>query len=369
MTARDPPARYADSTDEQLVSAARAGDRDAFSELLTRHRPLLLALCRRALPLPDVAEDASQEAMLRAWLNLDRLRQPTRFGPWLAGIGLHTSQQMRQREGIAALSWEAMVGGSHRPELVDTGLDPHDLIEAAELRQWVARVVDRLPPGQRAAVVLHYLAELSQAETARTLGIRPGAVKTRLHKARAALRSQFAEHDRSQPRSGGRLMHMVEMRVVDVLRRVVNEGEDPRHVAVLDDHSGERRLLIWMGQAEATALALSLAGKAGSRPMTYAFAASLLQAAGGRCVEARIDRLDGQVFIATVVVDGPQGRQEIDARPSDAINFSMLAGVPIFVSNEVLAEAGEPVVPVERPEIDHAAVIVAEVLEEWSRHV
>ena len=72
--------------DAVLVEAARAGDKAAFAELVRCHGGLLAALCRRALGDADLAEDAAQEAILRALLGLDRLRRPERFGPWLAAI-------------------------------------------------------------------------------------------------------------------------------------------------------------------------------------------------------------------------------------------------------------------------------------------
>ena len=88
-----------------------------------------------------------------------------------------------------------MLGGQRLPEPVDATPGPADLAEAAELRAWVHRAVAGLPPGQRAAVILHYLAGLTQAETAAHLGVEVGAIKTRLHKARANLRRTLWQHE------------------------------------------------------------------------------------------------------------------------------------------------------------------------------
>ncbi len=82
-----------DDGDGALVRAAQTGDKGAFATLLARHWPLLLALCRRAVDDPMLAEDAAQEAALQSLLNLDRLRHPDRFGPWLGGIGLNVCRR------------------------------------------------------------------------------------------------------------------------------------------------------------------------------------------------------------------------------------------------------------------------------------
>jgi bifunctional DNase/RNase len=77
--------------------------------------------------------------------------------------------------------------------------------------------------------------------------------------------------------------------------------------------------------------------------MAYQFMSALLEAAGARLAEARVTRLDDGTFYAVAVVDGPGGRREIDARPSDALNLALLTGSPILVDPGVLEAAAAEV--------------------------
>ena len=170
----------------------------------------------------------------------------------------------------------------------------------------------------------------------------------------------------------------VEMRVVDV-RRPQTDGEEPRmYAVVLKEIEGARYLPIWVGRFEAEAIALQLSGVEPNRPMAYAFAASLLQALGGRLREVRISRLAGDTFYAVAEVEGPAGARSIDARPSDALNLALIAGAPIRADRAVLDAVG-----VRQDEADAhpragslppgaaregAAEIAAEITARWREH-
>lgn len=346
-------------SDAQLVAAAREGDRAAFAELVGRHAPVLHAVCRRALGNSGLAEDAAQEATLQAWLNLDRLQQPERFGAWLMAIGMNMCHRIRRQRTRDAWSLEAMLGGRCIDGLVEARPGPEELAEAAELRAEVRRSIDGLPPGQRVAVLHFYLAGLTHTETAALLGISVGAVKTRLHKARRALyhhlshtgkesimdeqwNTDAAAEQQTTPQLASDTS-AVEMRVSDVRRYRSPGSGDFVHVALLEEVGDTRVLPIWIGEFEATALALSLENVALPRPLTYAFAVGLLGASGGRLHEVRITRLQDTTFYAEAVVEGSAGMATVDARPSDALNLPLLAGVPIRVDATVLkAPVPEP---------------------------
>ena len=322
----------ADSGDAALVAAACRGDKTAFAELVDRHYPLLLRMCRRAVVDPEVAADAAQEAVLDAMLGLDRLRRPDRFGPWLAGIGLNVCRRMVQRRIRAGWSLDAMLDAGKTADPVDPHAGPDELTEAAQLVAVVRTAVRALPPGQRAAATLYYLDGLTCAEVAEHLDTSVGAIKARLHKARATLRRRLAPEWKEQ--STMPTTDQIPMRISDV--RATEQPAERRHVVVLTTDDGTQDLLIWIGSAEALALARTLEGVELPRPSVYHLTTALLRAAGRRLAEARITALTDQIIYAQTVLDDGA---VVDARPSDALNLALLAGAPIYVAPAVLQAA------------------------------
>ena len=131
-----------DGSNAALVLAARAGDKGAFALLLERYRPMLLTMCRRMFGGDEaLAEDAAQEAILQAFLGLDRLRQVDRFGSWLVGIGLNVCRRWLGYRSQDCWSWEALDGGRQVLEIVDWQPGPEELAEATYMAERVRRAV------------------------------------------------------------------------------------------------------------------------------------------------------------------------------------------------------------------------------------
>jgi len=125
---------------------------------------------------------------------------------------------------------------------------------------------------------------------------------------------------------------------VSEIRRTHYEGpRQRRHVMILAERGGDRRLPIWIGPAEATVLALTLESVETPRPFRYELAAGLVEAAGSQIVKVKITRLLGSVVYARVIVQGPGGPREVDARPSDAVNLAAACGAPIMLNSELFS--------------------------------
>jgi RNA polymerase sigma-70 factor (ECF subfamily) len=312
------------ATDRSLVARARAGDTQAYAALLERHRGRLLRTCARSLGDPAAAADVAQDAALVAWLQLDRLQDPARFGAWLAGIGRVLSLRvLRER---AASPERLSRDGSLPDHAADRRDDPAERLLARERAGELAAAISALPDGQRDAVVLFHLADLPQATIAARLGTAAGAVRTRLHKARAALRTRLtAIPDTSKERPVPQTA--VPARIVDVRRTPA-----ARHVVVLATDQDE--LPIWIGAPEAEALVAALEQVELPRPHAHALALSLVRACGRSPASVRITRLDAAIFYAEVMLDDDTA---VDARPSDALVLAVAAGIPIEIDPAVLA--------------------------------
>jgi RNA polymerase sigma factor (sigma-70 family) len=319
-------------TDADLVREALAGEREPLGELLRRHWDTAVFLAARVLGSSELARDAAQEASIAAMTDLARLRSPDRFGAWFCGIALNVSRRWLRQLGseVAGLADQA----SQLP-------GPAEAAESAEIAARVHRAVAALPDGQRQAVLLFYLQGLSHREVAEDLCISVGAVKARLHQARAALAPRLAQLivPEAMTVTMTDAAEWIDATVSEIRR---SQEEDPwqrKHVMILRERGGERRLPIWIGPAAATELALALETVETPRPFTYKLAASLVQAAGSRIEEVRITRLLDKVFYASAIVAGPAGPREVDARPSDAVNLALAADVPIRVDSRLFETA------------------------------
>jgi len=312
--------------DADLVRAALAGGKEPIAELFRRHWDTAVSLASRVLGSADMGRDAAQEAAVAAMTDLARLRSPDRFGAWFCGIALNVA-----RRWVRQLRYEVLAS-ELEPASADPG--PDVVAETADVVARVRVAIEGLADGQRDAVWFFYLQGLSHREVAAELGISAGAVKARLHQARTALTPALAgmsDQQKGRPMAASEEIHWSEVTVAEIRR---GQGEDTwqrKHVMILQERDSDRSLPIWIGPAEAEAMALVLESVESPRPFTAKLAASLVEAAGAHIKDVRITRLIDGVFYATVRVDGPGGLQEVDARPSDAVNLALAGNRPIRI--------------------------------------
>ena len=177
-----------------LVLRSMEGDRAAFTELGRLWVDRLFAAARLVLVDQHRAEDATQEALLAAWRDLKGLRDPDRFEPWLRRILVNACY----REARKDQSWRR--AQTHMEPIAGAAPDP---AERTADRDVVDRAMSGLEPELRALVVCHYYLRLPVSETARTLGIPAGTVKSRLSRATTRMRANLDAEARRVTVLGG----------------------------------------------------------------------------------------------------------------------------------------------------------------------
>ena len=179
----------------ELVERAGRGDHDAFTALATASAARLDAAARLILRDPELARDAVQNTLVRAWRDLPGLRDPERFDAWLHRLLVHSSLDEARRRRRRPVEVEIRTidepsGGDASRHLAD-----RDLVE---------RALVRLTPEHRALVVLHYYLGYPLPEAATSLGISLSAAKARLHRAMEGLRRSMTADASVVPLEGGR---------------------------------------------------------------------------------------------------------------------------------------------------------------------
>jgi RNA polymerase sigma factor (sigma-70 family) len=164
------------------VARVRAGDREAYAELVRRHAPVAVRTAR-LLGAGTDAEDVVQEAFVKAYASLDRFRDGAPFRPWLLSIVANETRNLLRSAGRRAAreraAWERTT-----PLLVPGPDDaPAAAVLSSERREQLVAGLGRLGEPYRHVVVCRYLLDLDEAETATVLGVPRGTVKSRLSRA------------------------------------------------------------------------------------------------------------------------------------------------------------------------------------------
>ena len=179
-----------------LVERARRGDHDAFAELARASVTRLDRVARLILRDPELARDAVQEALIRAWHDLPGLRDPERFDAWLHRLTANAcfDQARRRRRRVIEVELDSIDGPT-------TG----DAVGALADRELVDAAMQRLDEHGRAIVVLHYFIGMPLTDVAATLGIPIGTVKSRLHRALGEMRAGIDTEPSASTVPGGQV--------------------------------------------------------------------------------------------------------------------------------------------------------------------
>lgn len=212
--AHHPP--LSEKREKQLLEQIGRGDRGALGELLTAHHRQIYHLCLRMVSQRDDAAELTQDVLVKATQHIDSFKQGSRFGTWLYRIAMNLSiSHLRKRKLRQAASMEAPMGGddgladgqAHSLRTFmrdDREPGPDQRVETSEQISLVLSAVERLDDGLKSVILLRDLQEMDYQQIAEVLGVPVGTVKSRLFRARLALRQEVARTAASeQNRPGG----------------------------------------------------------------------------------------------------------------------------------------------------------------------
>ena len=178
------------SGDEDAIERARAGDGDAYARLVARHQQVAFRAAFAVCGDAAEAEDAAQDAFMKAHVALGRFRPGAPFRPWLLRI---VGNEARNRRRSAGRREHLAVRAAHEPRTPPR--EPDTAVLERETRGRLAEALARLDDAQRQAVLLRHVLDLSEAECAAVLGCRRGTVKSRVSRGLANLREDLGAAD------------------------------------------------------------------------------------------------------------------------------------------------------------------------------
>ncbi|MDE3110181.1 MAG: sigma-70 family RNA polymerase sigma factor [Acidobacteriota bacterium] len=193
------PSQVVKDDESALVSAAKTGDIQAFETLVSRYERKIFRLTQNITQNREDAEDAMQEAFLKAYEHLDGFQGNSRFYTWLVRIAVNQAlmKLRRRRTNIVSLDEDVDTSEDTMPrEVEDWGPSPEERYQQSELGDILSKAIGDLDPGFRIVFQLRDIEQLSTEETAEALGLSVPAVKSRLLRARLKLRHNLNRYFR-----------------------------------------------------------------------------------------------------------------------------------------------------------------------------
>lgn len=167
-----------------LISRARGGDREAFGALVEQYRDNVYRLAYRMCGNAYDADEAAQEAFVAAWRALPNFRGDAKFSTWLYRLTTNAAIDVMRRE-----KRHQTVGDGEMMELADDADSPQETVERTEQQEAVQKALSTLSEEYREVLLLRYMEELDYAEIAEVLQLPSGTVKSRINRAKAALKT------------------------------------------------------------------------------------------------------------------------------------------------------------------------------------
>jgi RNA polymerase sigma-70 factor (ECF subfamily) len=187
-------------SDAAVVEAVKAGDNEAYRQLVDRHKRKLYGVMIRIVGDPDVAEELAQETFVKAFAGISKFREDSTFGTWLVQIGVHVArdhirrtQRLRERRVISLDAYREAHGDDRDPPDTRASSDPLGGVEGNEAKALVRQALAQIPPEYREVLVLKHFENWPYERIAEATGDSVGTLKVRAHRARRLLRERLID--------------------------------------------------------------------------------------------------------------------------------------------------------------------------------
>jgi RNA polymerase sigma-70 factor (ECF subfamily) len=189
------------NSDEQLVKRSLQGDNEAFEELVVKYQSKIYALSYRYMGNEEDAYDMAQESFIKAFRSLRSFKGDSSFGTWLYRVATNVclDELRRRKRRIVSLSLDEPLatrdGDEVEKDIADTAPTADIIYEQKELSNYIQEVLNSMKPDHKTTIILRDIMELTYEEIAQVLNCNVGTVKSRLSRARDALRKKLTDRE------------------------------------------------------------------------------------------------------------------------------------------------------------------------------
>jgi RNA polymerase sigma-70 factor (ECF subfamily) len=334
---------YLEESDAALVTQVLAGKREAFDVLVARYYASLLRLCVRLLSDPIQAQDIAQESLLQAFLGLDRLQKPARFGAWLHAIAANLARSSLRR--LRTISLDEMESNGQPAFRHATSFPSVEQVAALrETHDAILAALMELSIVNREVVIGYYLEGYNYAELANLLRVPVSTVKSRLFKGRQqmrqhldGLRQPVQDPTTKIQKESPMTPELIPLQIETICEYPLTQ----RSIVVLRTLTDDRYLPIKLSPDEAIAIERVLKNQPSALPVpSQDTLLQLVSRLGGRIEQIIIRSLMEQNYYASLILAQKSQQHEVDCRLSDALLLAARAQIPIQVAPALLQEAG-----------------------------
>lgn len=326
------------SSFSELITLAQFGDQEAITELYNRTYSAVYHTTKALIRDEDTVQDVLQDAYIKGFQNLDKLRQPEQYQAWMKMIATNTAKNVLKRKKPILFSEMENEDGEMEVEFVDDRVEhlPEIAMDRKETSRLVSEILDTLPDDQRLVMGMFYYEEMSVQQIARTLGISENTVKSRLNYGRKKVEVKV----RDLEKRGTKLYSLAPLPFLLLLLRMQASAEAVPSAAVLDAITAECASMAF-GEASAFTAATETAETASKASQGGKFAAQSAKGAARAGTKSAVKTGAKAAGNTAVKAAAKGGAKAVGTKIIAGVLAASLAGGGIYYGADKLLNKSE----------------------------